>query len=157
MTLISKRSYRQHVKMLLLVFSLMLAVLHGLDFSAMLLPELIDICTVILRISFSEKIYSTLVAVLGTIILLVSVCALLKRAFKIIDRKTESKAKKAIAQRIYTSLGAFFGKFIVSRICFNAVRIVRKYINKSNFKVIPNKHIKISSLLLTFRFSRILI
>lgn len=157
MTLITKRSYRQHVKMLLLAFSLMLAMLHRLDFSAMLLPELIDFCTEIFKISFSEKIYSALVAVLGTIILLISVYALLKRAFKIIDGRTEKKVKKAIAERIYSSLGAFFGKLIVSRICFNAVRIVRKYINKSNFKVIPNRHIKISSLLLTFRFSRILI
>ncbi|MBE6535180.1 MAG: hypothetical protein E7677_00960 [Ruminococcaceae bacterium] len=153
----SKRRYRQHIKMMLLVFSLMLALLHGLDFSSLLLPELIDIGTEILSISFSEKIYSSLVAILGTIILLISFYALLKRAFKIIDGKSDSKVKKAIAQRIYTSLDGFFEKFTVIQVCCKAVRIIRKYISTSNFKFILDKQLKITSPLLTFRFSRILI
>ena len=157
MTIIDKKSYRQHFKILLLIFALMLALLHGLDFGTVLLPEIIDISTEILRISFSEKIYSALVAALGTIILLISVLVLLKRAFKIIDGKTESKVKIALAQRICLSLGGFFEGFTDRLTCSSAVRVIRKYVNNFKSKVVFDKQIKTSSLLLTFRFSRILI
>lgn len=157
MAIISKKGYHKHFKFLMLVFSLMLAILYGLDFGSVLLPELIDIGTEILRISFSEKIYSALVAVLGTIILLISVLVLLKRVFKIIDGKTENKVKAALAQRICTSLGGFFDKFTDMRVYNNAIRIIKKYFNTAKVKAVCDKQQKTQKLLLDFRFSRILI
>lgn len=153
----SKRRYRQHIKMMLLVFSLMLALLHGLDFSSLLLPELIDIGTEILSISFSEKIYSTLVAVLGTIILLISVCVLLKRVFRIIDGKSDKRIKKALLHRICTALSAFFEKFTVKFVYRKAIRIVKKYVIDLKAKAIFDKQMKMPRQLLVLRFSRILI
>ena len=157
MIIISQKSYKQHFKILLFVFALMLAIFHGIDFGGLLLPELIDIGTEILSISFSEKIYSTLVAVLGTIILLISVCLLLKRAFKIIDGKTEKKIKRAFFLRICKVLDGFFEKFTVKLVYSRATRIIKKYLNNFKSKAVLDKDMKIPRPLLALRFSRILI
>ena len=157
MTIISRKRCKQQVKLLLFVFALILTLLHGLDFAGLLLPKLIDIGTEVLSISFSEKIYSTLVAVLGTIIVLISVCILLKRAVVFIDGKSEKKIKSALSHRVCTALGGFFEKFNVMLIYSTAVRIIRKYINNLKSNTVFDKQMKSPKPLFALRFSRILI
>lgn len=152
-----RKRNKQHFKTVLFVFVSLLSVLHGLDFGDLLLPDLIDIGTEILSISFSEKIYSTLVAVLGTIILLISVCVLLKRVFRIIDGKSDKRIKKALLHRICTTLSAFFEKFTVKFVYRKAIRIVKKYVIDLKAKAIFDKQMKMPRQLLVLRFSRILI
>ncbi len=152
-----RKRYKQCFKIILFLFVSLLSALHGLDVGDLLLPELIDIGTEILSISFSEKIYSTVVAVLGTIILLAAVCILLKRAFIIIDGKTERRIKKALLHRICTSFSTLFGKFTVKLVYRKAIRIVKKYIKNLKSKANSDKQMQMPRPLLVWRFSRILI
>lgn len=87
----------------------------GSKYSKLLLPNfnVIDIENNLLEKSLTEKINSTIVTLVGTIILIISLNIMLKQIFKIVDGRLEKSLYMEIMDRIR---GAVDGLFVLYKI-----------------------------------------
>ena len=129
------------LKLCIYTVAISLASFVGKRFGHLLLSDFLKFDGVSAKELLSEKIYSTVISTLGTLILFIILFFLLMRIFAIIDGKMERRLQSVIVDRIWGAIGGLTigvscGKsfFEVAIIVFTVITVL-KCIDKSSTNV----------------------